>query len=869
MKIKISLIFSILISSFTYLYAEVEELVVTGTLLENTEQDSSPVDIITEEDYKNFNISNIAEISKYLSSSSGSHFQSNTLDGVDQGMNAITLRGLDQASTLLLINSKRQTFAGTPSNEGEGYIDANIIPEIALKRIEVLKEGATSLYGSDAVAGVINIITHKNFSGLKVQAGHKKTSNYNQTDSSLGLLFGSSYKKTSYVLGINLLKRAPLSAIEIPRIAELAISGLGRSFKVSDAVSLPAGIWAGDYSKNQKIPDPDCINNGGVLTNSTTCGFAYGNRFNIVNDENQMKFYINLAYEADSFDYGINFISSNININDNPQSPSYPALPFLSRMIQPGEGGNPFDVAVKWFGRPLGSDYASPNSPKDIDQYHFSQTINTSIGKDIGLEVSYTLSEHSNKHLRPDIIDSRFLDSINGTDMGISGGEIVFWNLFDSSQNSEALINYVRGSEKSVKKANLESLDLILRSNAWSGYSVAYGVQLNKEALNVSYDEISRAEFDANGKIIKTADLFFLGGGIDVSKSRNKYASFFEVEKDLVNNFGVRIAGRYEDFGNDSSFDPKLSVKYIVSDNLSIRATKSSSFSMPSMAQMFSSDINLGSVRDFNDTSPFVRQAQIGNPNLKPATSINNNLGFIFNKENQRLRVDFWDINYKNRIEVQSAQAMLLSNPNGPSITRNIEGDLIGITTTYFNEANTEVSGVDLSYEALMNLKKNGVISFAIKGTSINKFLTPNNKINDGEEKHHNKMINRVGKYNYDANTHSLPKKRINIFINWDYLNYNIGLNVRHIDGYKNSRPISGLGLEYGYKNKVESFLVFDLSSSKLISTKNGTMDIKFSITNIFDESAPRLYDAPDFSFDTRVHDPRGRIIGLFLEYRH
>jgi len=114
MKIKISLIFSILISSFTYLYAEVEELVVTGTLLENTEQDSSPVDIITEEDYKNFNISNIAEISKYLSSSSGSHFQSNTLDGVDQGMNAITLRGLDQASTLLLINSKSRLLPALP-----------------------------------------------------------------------------------------------------------------------------------------------------------------------------------------------------------------------------------------------------------------------------------------------------------------------------------------------------------------------------------------------------------------------------------------------------------------------------------------------------------------------------------------------------------------------------------------------------------------------------------------------------------------------------------------------------------------------------------------------------------------------------------
>ena len=868
MKIKISLIFLILLS-FTHLYAEIQELVVTGTLLKNTEQDSSPIDIISEEDYKNFNISNISEISKYLSSSSGSHFQSNTLDGVDQGMAAITLRGLDQASTLLLINSKRQTFAGTPSNEGEGYIDANIIPEIALKRIEVLKEGATSLYGSDAVAGVINIITHKSFSGLKVEAGHKKTSNYNQTDSSLGLLIGSSYKKTSYVLGINLLKRTPLSAIEIPRIAELAVSGLGRSFKVSDDVSLPFGIWAGDYSKNQKIPDPNCINNGGILTNATTCGFAYGNRFNIVNDEDHTKLYMNLDYEADDFNYGINLISSNININDNPQSPSYPALPFLSRMIQPGEGGNPFNVAVKWFGRPLGSDYASPNSPKDINQYHLSQRFNTSIGKDTDLEVSYTLSEHSNKHIRPDIIDSRFLDSINGTDMGISGGEIVFWNLFDSSQNSEALINYVRGSEKSIKKADLKSLDIILRSNTDSGYSVAYGVQLNKEALDVSYDEISRAEFDTDGKIIKTADLFFLGGGIDVSKSRNKYASFFEIEKDFLESFSLRVAGRYEDFGNDSSFDPKLSVKYIANNNLTIRASKSSSFSMPSMAQMFSSDINLGSVRDFNGTSPFVRQAQIGNPNLKPATSNNNNLGFIFNTGGQRLTVDLWDIDYKNRIEVQSAQAMLLSNPNGLSITRNIEGDLIGITTTYFNETNTEVSGFDLSYEALINLEKNGVIAFAIKGTSINKFLTPNNKINVVEEEHHNKMINRVGKYNYDANTHSLPKKRVNIFINWDYLNYSIGLNARHIDGYKNSRPISGLGLEYGYKSRVESFLVFDLYSSKLISTKNGALNMKFSITNIFDESAPRLYDAPDFSFDTRVHDPRGRIIGLSLEYRH
>ena len=866
MHIKLRLIYLILLSSFASSDLQIEELITTGTLLKNPEQDSSPVEVITEDDYKNFNISNIAEISKYISSSSGSHFQANTLDGVDQGMAAITLRGLDHSATLLLVNSKRQTFAGTPSNEGEGYIDINIIPEIALKQVEILKEGATSLYGSDAVAGVVNMITHTDFNGLKFQIGHQKTSNYNQNDSTMGILYGSQYNEGNYVLGINVLKRSPLSASEIPGIAELAISGLGRSFIISGDASLSTGIWAGDYSKGQKIPDPKCLANGGVLTNSTTCGFLYGNRFNVVNDEDHIKFYSNLNHQAENFLYELIFMSSQVNVNDNPQSPSYPALPFLSRMIQPGDGGNPFNVAVKWFGRPLGSEVASPNSPKEIKQYHLSQTMYLTLKDETDMELSFTKSDHSNDHFRPDIIDSRFLDSINGTTLGSSGADMVFWNLFDSSQNSQALIDYVRGAETSTKQAGLESLDLIFRSNLWTDYSLGYGVQVNKENLNISYDEISRAEFDENGKIIKTADLFFLGGGKNVSKSRNKYASFFEIEKKFIDSLDIRLAGRYEDFGNDSSFDPKLSFKFNPIDKVSIRASRSSSFTMPSMAQMFSSDINLGSVRDFNGNSPFVRQAQIGNPNLKPATSINSNLGVIFNNINSKFSIDFWNIDYRNRIEVESSQAMLNLNPNGSSITRNSNGDLIGVTTTYFNEESTEVSGVDVSYETLINLERKGRVMFAIKGTSINKFLTPEIKDGDGEE--HIQMVNRVGKFNYDADTHSLPKKRINAFINWNFRDYGFNLNARHVDGYSNERPINDLGLTYGYKNKVDSFLVFDFSASKLIKLNNGEMDLKFSIINIFDESAPRLYDAPDFSFDSRVHDPRGRIIGLNLEYR-
>ncbi|NCX30564.1 MAG: TonB-dependent receptor, partial [Proteobacteria bacterium] len=596
------IIFLLIISPFIVANSDdIEEIVTTGSLINNPEENVSPVDVLTKKDFNNFNISNIAEISKFITSSSGSHFQANTLEGVDQGMASFTLRGLDHASTLLLVNSKRHTFAGTPSNQGEGYIDANIIPEIAIKKIEILKEGATSLYGSDAVAGVVNVFTEKNYDGFKVNVSNFGTTNYDQDDKTIGLLFGSSFDKGNYVFGLNILDRSALSASEIPGIAELGLSGLGKTFKISSQDIVNEGMYAGEYSANQFVPDPQCETNGGVLDGSF-CRFLYGTRFNIVNNEDHLKGYGHISFKSDNLDYSATLLTSRVEVNDNPQSPSYPALPFLSRQIQPNEGGNPFNVPVTWYGRPLGSEFKSPYSPKSIKQFNLSQTIKKNINEDTELEASLTLSNHSNDHYRPDIVDSRFLESLNGTSLGQSDGNIYYWNIFDSSSNSQELIDYVRGAEISTKEASLKTFDLIFRTNQ-DGYEIAYGLQINEEALDISYDDISRAEFDSNGKIIKTADLFFLGGGINVSKTRNKYAGFFEIQPKPHENLDIRIAGRFEEYENDSSFDPKISFKYIATDKIIIRASKSSSFSMPSMAQMFSSDINLGSVRDFNGAS--------------------------------------------------------------------------------------------------------------------------------------------------------------------------------------------------------------------------------------------------------------------------
>ena len=219
----------------------------------------------------------------------------------------------------------------------------------------------------------------------------------------------------------------------MPRIAELAISGLGNTFIMTADDNVNDGLYAGEYTSGQVVPDPNCEQNGGILAGF--CRFRYGTRFNLYNDENHNKIYLSLSNN----NHDLTLLTSSVQVNDNPQSPSYPALPFLSREINPGEGGSPFNVPVRWLGRPLGAQYPSPLSPKDISQYHLSYSYYLALDS-FDIDVSLTTSEHKNKHNRPDIIDSRFQQALLGN--GGENGDLT-WNIFDHTQNPTELIDFV------------------------------------------------------------------------------------------------------------------------------------------------------------------------------------------------------------------------------------------------------------------------------------------------------------------------------------------------------------------------------------------------------------------------------------------
>ena len=226
------------------------------------------------------------------------------------------------------------------------------------------------------------------------------------------------------------------------------------------------------------------------------------------------------------------------------------------------------------------------------------------------------------------------------------------------------------------------------------------------------------------------------------------------------------------------------------------------------------------------------------------------------------LTIDYWSINYKDRIEAESAQVLLNTNPFATSVTRNQFGELIAVSTSYFNEEKTEINGIDAEIN-FFKVTKYGDFNFSLKATQLSKFLTPGYR----DEDMNSTMINRVGKFNYDAHTHSLPKLRLNTFLSWTINNLMIGINTRYVEGYSNKRQIPTSAISLGYSNYVKSFLVHDFSIKKTYQFSFSEMEIGIGIINAFDKEAPLLYDAPDFSFDTRVHDPRGRLINISAEF--
>ncbi|MFT6899823.1 MAG: iron complex outermembrane receptor protein, partial [Paraglaciecola sp.] len=170
----------------------IEQISITGSYIKGSDtSEANPVSIFDASDIKNLGGSDVSEILSQISVNSGAENRPDTFTSFySQGTANVNLRGLGLSSTLVLINGKRQTISGAKAQDGSVFVDTGAVPAIALQRIDILKEGAAATYGSDAVAGVVNFVTRKQFDGVRVEGSWQTTTSDSQEDLNLGIIGG-------------------------------------------------------------------------------------------------------------------------------------------------------------------------------------------------------------------------------------------------------------------------------------------------------------------------------------------------------------------------------------------------------------------------------------------------------------------------------------------------------------------------------------------------------------------------------------------------------------------------------------------------------------------------------------------------------
>ena len=145
----------------------VKEIVVTGSILRRTDTETpSPVTVLTNESLNRAGITNINDAIRSVSADGAGSIATGFMNGFSAGGAAVSLRGLGVSSTLVLIDGLRSTNFPLNDDGHNSYTDLNSIPFSAVDRVEVLKDGASSTYGADAIGGVVNIIMKKHYTGV-------------------------------------------------------------------------------------------------------------------------------------------------------------------------------------------------------------------------------------------------------------------------------------------------------------------------------------------------------------------------------------------------------------------------------------------------------------------------------------------------------------------------------------------------------------------------------------------------------------------------------------------------------------------------------------------------------------------------------
>jgi iron complex outermembrane receptor protein len=644
----------------------IEVISVTGTRrsLRSIAESSVPVDIITSSDMAS---TGQLEISQVLANQVPSfNFPSATLgDGTDHAKPAV-LRGLAPDHTLVLINGKRRhsgallNLAGVVGR-GSTAVDLNMIPTSAIKRVEVLRDGAAAQYGSDAIAGVINIVLKDASEGGSVSV------TYGEYDTQMAGApnLESAYADANGDLAFNLGDDREISDGATRTIS--ANSG----FALSDSGFVNVSIEYRDNSPTQRSGfDPreqySRLDDGSLDPREFTID-RYNHRFGKADLEDYALFY-NMGYELDN---SLNLYS------------------FGSYSKREGNSGGFYRRAQDSRNvLALYPDGFLPQIETDVEDYSFALGLEGGTG-DWTWDVS---TNYGRNDFAFGVVNSLNTSLGATSPTEFDNGALVY---------DQFIVN---GDASTI-------LDLGLPDDVF----FTLGAEYRHESYKIEQGEEASyiTALDSNGNPIAAGGAQVLSGFGPESvtdESRHNVALFVEFDTYLTENWNMVLASRYEDYSDfGNTFTSKLATRYSVNENLSLRGAISTGFRAPSLAQ--SSYRQISTVLENNQafevglfpTDAPAAQA-LGAKQLDAEDSVNLTAGFVYTQGNFSLTVDAYRIDIDDRI-------VLSENLSGAAVQQILAdaGELNTESVRYFTNAiDSRTQGVDIVATYLLQLDNFG-----------------------------------------------------------------------------------------------------------------------------------------------------------------
>jgi iron complex outermembrane receptor protein len=311
---------------------EIEEVIVTGSHIRRSEyQGRAPIQIVDAEVIELIGAAQPVDVIKELSVNSGSQFYNETNDRAGSAM--FNIRNLGLGSTLTLVNGKRAGIAPVADDTGTDFVDMNQFPLAMIERIDVLTNGASATYGSQAVAGVANIITRKGMEGLEVSAGYQDWA-AGESAWNVNLAAGAGFDKghfniyaTYYEQGnrerseFSWMQDRLIGQGDITRSRFTSSTGSPGTYTRAtiDPVTGEAATVSApnpDYDPNDpnsgpeflSAPlnrDPDCVAAGGVVMNpadtgisSTSCRYHFVDQVSVISAEKRAQVFAEFDWEV-------------------------------------------------------------------------------------------------------------------------------------------------------------------------------------------------------------------------------------------------------------------------------------------------------------------------------------------------------------------------------------------------------------------------------------------------------------------------------------------------------------------------------------------------------------------------------------------